>query len=108
MPRRLSSTGMVYWLLDRCVIRHGNVSKRMIVTVYLTILLNMDGKKPAKCRWYPYNCLLCNDDHEELKKIIPLQLSVLNIQGKAGFWGPNSLLPHPFFLRVKDLGTRLG
>lgn len=68
----------------------------------------MDGKKPAKSRWCPYNCLPCNDDHKEkAKNIIPLQLSVL-YTGKG--WVLGSRLPSapPIFLRVKALGTRLG
>ena len=80
----------------------------MIVTVYLTILLNMDGKKPAKSRWCRYNCLLCNDDHKgRVKEYNSFTIISVGYRERLVL---GSRLPSapPIFLRVKALGTRLG
>ena len=69
----------------------------------------MDGKKPAKSRWCPYNCLPCDDDHKGRVKEYN-SFAIISVGYREG-WVLGSRLPSTppiFFLGEKALGTRLG
>lgn len=80
----------------------------MIVTVYLTILLNMDGTKPAKSRWCPYNCLLCNDDHKgRVKEYNSFTIISVGYRERLGFRVQTPFCPTHFF-KGKSPGNEVG
>ena len=68
----------------------------------------MDGKKPAKSRWCPYNCLPCNDDHKgRAKEYNSFTIISVGYRERLGFGVQTSFRPTHFF-RGKRPGNEIG
>ena len=69
----------------------------------------MDGKKPAKSRWCPYNCLPCNDDHEgRVKEYNSFTIISVGYRERLGFGVQTPFRPTHFFFRGKSPRNEIG
>ena len=69
----------------------------------------MDGKKPAKSRWCPYNCLPCNDDHKErAKEHNSFTIICVVYRERLGFRVQTPFCPTTQFFKGKSPGNEVG